>query len=242
MPAQHCRQILVQLLSHVRRAEYPAAAGQKLGRAVGNLRSPSKHPHEGFLVILLICAVQCLIPTFSTATVLAEDAATPHHDSDSVKRAQNGSFVRPEAHRPRPEPAAQISMLEPEVASGTSTNRPKVEPAPSRVQEPSIISRTYELRGDYVPTSHSTTAPDEKPPRYTLLSWPRNSSFAYAEAAEVSRRKAISGSSALSIADAQMAANGPGGNIRPLLEIHLGVYKLPVFLYAPNPEASWPRW
>ena len=242
MPRQHSRELLVQLLSYVRRAEYPTAACQKLGRAVGNLPSPSKHSHEGFLVILLICAVQCLIPTLSTTTALAEDAATPHHGSDSVKRAQSGSVVSPESHRFRPEPVAQISMLEPEVAGGTSTNRPGIDRAPSRGQEPSIISRTYELTGDYVPTSHFTTAPDREPPRYTLLSWPRNSSFAHAEAAKVSRREAISGSSELTIADAQMAANGPGRNIRPLLEIHLGAYKLPVFLYAPNPEASWPRW
>jgi hypothetical protein len=245
MSVKHSTELILQLLSYLRQgAERPTAVCQKMSQAVGNRLCPSKHRREGFLVILLLCAVQCLIPIFLAATSLAEDAAAPHHGPDSVKRAQSGSVVSPDAHRSQPEPAALISMLEPDVASGTSTNRPGIARAPSRGQvlEPSITSRTYNLTGGYLPISHPVTAPDRKTPRYSLLSWPLSSSFAHTEADEVNRRNAIFGSSELTIADARMPANGPGGSFSPLLEIHLGAYKLPVFLYAPNPQANWPRW
>ncbi len=206
--------------------------------------SPSKYPREGFVVILLLCAVQCLIPTFLTATALAEDGAAPHHGRDSVRRAQCGWVVSPDACRSRPEPGVLISMLEPEVASGSGTHRPGIAPASScgQVLERSITSRTYNLTGDYVPTSHPVTAPDRKTPRYSLLSWPRSSSSAHTKADEVNRRNSIFGCSELTIADARMPATGPGADFRPLLEIHLGAYKLPVFVYAPNPQVNWPRW
>jgi hypothetical protein len=78
--------------------------------------------------------------------------------------------------------------------------------------------------------------------RYSLLSWPRRSSFAHIEADEVNRRNAIFGSTDLTIADARMPANGIRPLFRPLLEIQLGAYKLPIFLYVPNPQANRPSW
>jgi hypothetical protein len=201
-----------------------------MSHAVKNRLSPSKHPLKGVLVILFLCAVQCLIPTFLIATALAEDAVAPHHGSDSVKRAQSGRAVSPNAYRSRPEPGVQISRLEPEVAVGTTTNRPRIAPGPSAGQglEASISSRSYELTSDSVSTSYPATAPDRKTRRYSLLSWPRSSSLAHTEADEVNRRSAIFGSSELTIADTRTPASGPRENFNPLLEIHLVVFKLPV--------------
>jgi hypothetical protein len=243
MLVKHFTKPIVQLLSYLKRSgkRPTAVCHQKISQAGGNRLSPSKHPREHSLVILVLCAIQCLIPTFLTATALAGDAAAPHHGCHSVKRAQGGSVVSPDGQRPRQKPAVLISMLEPEVAGGTGSNRPTIAPAPSRGQvlKQAITSRSFKHTGDYVPTS-AMTAPDRKPPRYSLLSWPQSSSFAYTEAAEVNRKIALFGSSEVTIPDARMQ-NGPGGNFRPLLEVHLGAYNLPVFLSGPNPEASWPR-
>jgi hypothetical protein len=89
MSVKHSMELIVQLLRYLRQgAEPPTAVCQKMSQAVGNRLFPSKHPREGFLVILLLCAVQCLIPIFLAATALAEDAAAPYHGPDSVKGAQ----------------------------------------------------------------------------------------------------------------------------------------------------------
>jgi hypothetical protein len=83
-----------------------------------------------------------------------------------------------------------VGMLEPEVASATGTNRPSIAPAPStgQARDPSISSCTYELRSDYVFTSHDpVTAQDRKTPRFSLLSCPQRSSFADTDADKVNR-------------------------------------------------------
>jgi len=136
-------------------------------------------------------------------------------------------------------------MLEPEVASGTGTNRPRIAPAPStrQLREPSISSCTYQLRDDYMFTSHDpVTAQDRRTPRFSILSCPQRSSFAHIDADKVDGRNAIFGSSTeLTIADLRMPADGISAHFRPLLEIHLGAYKLPIFLDTANPQTNWPR-
>jgi hypothetical protein len=46
----------------------------------------------------------------------------------------------------------------------------------------------------------------------------------------------------MTIPDKRTPADGLGTQFRPLLEIHLGAYKLPLFLDAPNAQADWPSW
>jgi hypothetical protein len=41
--------------------------------------------------------------------------------------------------------------------------------------------------------------------------------------------------------DLRMPVDGVSAHFRPLLEIHLGAYELPIFLYVPNPQTNWPR-
>jgi hypothetical protein len=83
---------------------------------------------------------------------------------------------------------------------------------------------------------------NRKTVRHSLLSWPRTSLFAVIEADEVSRRNAISGSTDLTKADPLMRADEKTEHLRPLLEIPLGVYKLPVFLYVPDRQVDQPSW
>ncbi len=180
----------------------------------------------------------------SPAAALAQDAAAPHRGSDSEKRVQGGWVLSYDAYRSQPKPGALIGMLEPQVASGTGTNRPRIAPAPStgQVREPSFSSRNYELRGDYVLTSHDpVTAWDRKTPRFSLLSCPQSSSCAHTDAGEVNGRNATFGSTEVTLADLRMPMDGASAHFRLLLEVHLGAYKLPIFLYAPNPQTNWPR-
>jgi hypothetical protein len=135
-------------------------------------------------------------------------------------------------------------MLDPQFASGTATNRPAIAPAPvtGQVREPSTISRTNELRGDYVLTSRDpVTGRDRNAPPFGLLSCPQSSSCAHTDTGKVNGRNAIVGSTEWSVADLRMPVDGVIGQFRPLLEIHLGAYKLPIFLYSPNPQTNWPR-
>jgi hypothetical protein len=176
------------------------------------------------------------------ATALAHGAAAPYRDAASLKGAQIGGFLSHDAYRSQPKPGVLIGMLEPEVAGGTGTNRPGIAPAPStdQVREPSISSCTYEFRNDYMFTSRdSVTAQDRKTPRFSLLSCPQRSSFSDAD--KVNGKNAIFGSTELTIADLRMPANGVSPHFRPLLEIHLGAYELPISLYTPN-QTDWPRY
>jgi hypothetical protein len=84
----------------------------------------------------------------------------------------------------------------------------------------------------------SPSANRKKTVWYSLLFWPRTSLFTQIEAEGVNRRNAIFGSTDLTIADSLIPANGITPHFRPLLEIQLGAYKLPMFLYVPNPQAN----
>src|SRR5260370_34753566 len=124
----------------------------------------------------------------SPAAPLATGAAAPHRGSDSEKRAHGGWVLSHDAYRSQPKQGVLIGMLELEVTSGTATNRPGIAPVPStgQVREPSFSSRTYELMGYYVLTSHDpATARDRKTPRFSLLSCTQSNSYACADADEV---------------------------------------------------------
>jgi hypothetical protein len=70
----------------------------------------------------------------------------------------------------------------------------------------------------------------------------RLGSVAHSETDEVNRGVATFGSGVMTIPDQRTPADGLGTQFRPLLEIQLGAYKPPLFLYAPNAQADWPSW
>ena len=198
-------------------------------------------------VVATLCFLMSLASAADSAAApspaaLVEYAAAPHRGADSVKRAKSGWAASHDAYRSQPEPGVLTGTLEPEATSGTGMNRPRIEPASSigQARETSISSRTYELSGDYVPGSHdAVTAPDRKTPRFILLSWPQRSSFTLTEADEANRN-AIFASNELAITDVRMPVDGIRAHFRPLLEISLGAYKLPISLYVPNSQTNWP--
>jgi hypothetical protein len=243
MLVTHSTDLVVKVPSYYRQwVERDKAALQKLNDRVRKRLSASKHCPAS--VCLLLCvAAQCLIPTLLSATALAEDAAVPQHGSDSVKGAQSGWVVSPVPYRSQPEQGMRISRLEPEVAIGTAAN-PRIVSAsfPGREIEPSMSSRTDEVRRNTEPTSPDpVTALQRNTTRYSLLSWPRGGSVVHSETEEVNGGIATFGSGVMTIPDKRTPADGLGTQFRPLLEIHLGAYKL-LFLDAPNAQADWPSW
>lgn len=76
---------------------------------------------------------------------------------------------------------------------------------------------------------------------YSLLSWqPETIVFADIQADEVNRSTAIFSSDPLTVTNAQTQAETP--HFRPLGEIKIGAYKLPIFLYMPNRQVDQLSW
>ena len=102
-------------------------------------------------------------------------------------------------------------------------------------------SRSQPKPGGLIGMLEPQVASDRKTPRFSLLSCLQGSSCLHPDADEVNGRNAIFGSTELTPADLRMPVDGVSAHFRPLLEIHLGAYKLPIFLYAPNLQSNTPR-
>lgn len=192
------------------------------------------------LLILLVCAVQCVIPYLSAATALAQDKTVTHSG------AFRGSVMAPETRRPQAEPTALISMLEPAVVGGSGANRGIITPGPSHTRVParSSISRVCKVSPDCVSASNSAAAPDRDPERdtqpYGFPSSRWDTSLRDTEADSADGGYVLD-SGKLGNGPPRMLADGPRDDFKPLINIDLGGYQLPVFLYTPEPQAHWPH-
>jgi hypothetical protein len=119
--------------------------------------------------------------------------------------------------------------------------------SPAPLPHKGFLDSDYELliqggSGQEVMVAYMSPSANQRTVRYSLLSWARTSLFAQIEADEVNRRNASFGSTELAIADSRMPADVITPHFRPLLEIPLGAYKLPISVYVPNPQANQPSW
>jgi hypothetical protein len=246
MPVTHFADLIVQVSSYAQQwVERAKAVGQELNQGVGKWLFPFCHFRESVPLVLLLGVAQSLIPTLLIATARAEGGPSPHHGSGSAKSAQSAWVESGQKFRSQPQRAVLISRLEPEASSGTSPESPKItsRALPGQVIEPLISSRSYDFRGENLPVNPDpVTAWKGNPSRYSLLSWQPGNSVGRSGIEKVNRRDATFGSSAMTITDGRTPGDGLETQFRPLIEIHVGAYKLPIFLDAPNPQADWPRW
>jgi hypothetical protein len=124
------------------------------------------------------------------------------------------------------------------IARGVANQNPV--PPPSNVSDYGLLNQAGS--GQATMLSYINPSVNRKTPRYSLVAWPRTSLFAQIESDEINRSNAISGSTTLAISDVRLLADGITPHFSPLLEIQLGAYKLPLFLYVPNPQADQPSW
>jgi len=213
-----------------------STAGKNIKQIVANQPSLFERHRQNCLLILLVCAVQCLMPDFSTAVALAEDRAV--FDSGAPGR----SVVSPETHRPQPQATALISTLEPKDFGGSSANH-RITPAAtgSRVPAHPSVSCTDKVTADPLTASNSEAASDRDAQGYGLLTLPQHTSFRDTQADPADGKYVIS-SGEFTNGARRRPSNGAGEDFRPLMKIDLGAYQLPVFLYTPDPQADWPHW
>jgi hypothetical protein len=236
MQLEHFARLIVEPFNGLELgADRSSTERKNIKQSVAHRPTPFERNRQPCLLILFVCAVQCLIPHFSTAIAMAQDKTVP--DSG----APNRSAVSPETHRPQPQATALISALEPKVFGGSSANR-RIAPVPARspVHAQLSVSRTYKVTPHLVTASNSAAASDRDVQGYGLLSLPRHTSFRDTQADPADGKYVIS-SGEFTNGARRMVPNGAGGDFRPLMKIDLGVYQLPVFLYTSDPQADWPH-
>jgi hypothetical protein len=175
------------------------------------------------------------------ATARAEHSSSPHSGSGCVKSAPSGWVESGDTFRSQPQRSVLTSRVEPEPSSGTGPGRLRITSATSPGQiEPLMGTRTYDSKGDNIPISPDpVTNWKGNATQYSLLS---RSSVGRSEIVKVDRGDAAFGFRAMTITDRRMPAGGLETQFRPLIGVHLGAYKLPIFIDGPNPQTEWPRW
>ena len=216
---------------------------------LGTQISRSNVSRKGMLLTLMFCVAQCATQAFLTAKALAGDATPSRADAAPTgiipRAGESFAFASLDDGSSRAEPSLLIGMIDHEASTATGRS--------GTVAVHFIDNNDYESvdfyramdralraivlkRAPWLDSSDRLAAFFKRVPRYGFLSWTDLRSFARTPTYQVDGDHTVLHSGTLLEADARMSVDQAKTQFRPLAEIHVGSYYLPIVLSVPDSQ------
>jgi len=219
----------------------------------GTQISRSTFSRKGLLLALFFCIAHCATQAFLTARAFAEEATPPRVGAEltGITLMANESFAlasldyRSSQAEPGLGPSLLIGMIDHEASTATRRSGTVAahstddnghesvdfDTAMDRALRAIVLKRTPSLD-----SSDSLAGFFKRMPRYGFLSWTDLRSFARTPTYQVDGDHTVLHSGTLPEADARMSVDQAKTQFRPLAEIRMGSYNLPIVLSVPNSQ------